>query len=88
MPTVYANPGNALCMQTMNGTILSFREVPFENGFNMIHELIKQVGERETLDIVTNTSVDKTSGKTIRQIEITWKGDNEAAYEVIYEWLT
>lgn len=88
MPTVYANPGNVLKMQTMNGTIIQFCEIPIGGGMVDINCMVKEHGENETFDMTASITKDQTSGLTVRQIQIAWRGENEATYEVIYEWLT
>lgn len=89
MVTVFARTGKVLKMETLDKTIKFFGEIDAITAMNEIARQLSLAESTHTTSFFSNRKVDKTSGKTIRQIQLLWKeGKDQLTREVVYEWLT
>lgn len=86
MATYFAKDGKVLAMKTIDNKIISFDEIEPLTALSQICRRMDTISVSQPLTAFGHTKTDKMSGKTIRQIHLMWK-ENDQTNEMLYEWL-
>lgn len=88
MVTVFASQNHILKLESVGDKIITFGQMSLSDTLKEIADVLDSRYEKQKFNMDSFIKKDKTSGKYIYQIEMTWKESATENHKIVYEWLT